>query len=118
MSPRDRVVVSFGALSAVLLTVMVGSALTPKSPPHPVSAKVVTVFVSGARFPHTGIVARAPHAIEAQAFFREEDNDLCRVGDLVDAIQTGISLKVDPYSCRAPRSTKTRPKSGKLPTAP
>ena len=100
MSPHDRVVVSFGALSAVLFIVVVGSALTPKRAPHPVVATVVSVYVSGARFPHTGIVARAPHAIEAQAFLREDDPDLCRVGDQVNAMQTGISLKIDPYSCR------------------
>ena len=102
MSPRDRVVASFGALSAVLLTVVVGSALTPKRASHPVVATVVAVYASGARFPHTGIVARAPHAIEGQAFLREDDPDLCKIGDQVHAIQTGISLKVDPYSCRRP----------------
>lgn len=102
MSPHDRVVVSFGALSAVLLTVVVGSALTPKRASHPVVATVVAVYVAGARFPHTGIVARAPHAIESQAFLQEDDPDLCKIGDQVNAIQTGISLKVDPYSCRRP----------------
>jgi hypothetical protein len=53
MSPHDRVVVSFGALSAVLLTVVIGSALTPKAPSHQVVGTVVAVFVSGARWPHT-----------------------------------------------------------------
>jgi len=107
MSSHDRVVVSFGALLAVLLTVVIGSALTPKPASHPVVATVVAVYVSGARFPHTGIVARAPHAIEAQAFFQEDDPELCKVGDQVDAMQTGISIKVNPYSCRRPTPRNT-----------
>jgi hypothetical protein len=107
MSPHDRVVVSFGALSAVFLAAVIGSALTPKPASHQVVGTVVAVFVSGARWPHTGIVVRAPHAIETQAFLREDDPELCRVGDLVNAIQTGVSLKVDPYSCHRPHKARS-----------
>src|SRR5689334_14341531 len=109
MSPHDRVVVSFAALSAVLLTVFIGeSVLPPNQPSHPVVGTVVAVYVTGVRFPRTVMVIRAPKAIEAQVSFRENDPELCMVGDQVSATQTGISLKVDPYSCRRPGTAGPR----------
>ena len=102
MREKDKGLLSFGLLAALMLLIAAGSALTPKSPPHEVVARVVDVYVSGARFPRTVIIAHAPHAIDAHGMFRQGYPENCRVGDEVDGTQTGITLKIDPYTCRHP----------------
>jgi hypothetical protein len=76
------------------------SNLTPKAPSHPVTARVVQIYTSGARFPHTVIIAQAPHAMEAHAIVR--DGEDCRLGDRIGGVQTGVALRVDPLTCRRP----------------
>jgi hypothetical protein len=110
MKAKDKALLSFGSVAALMLFVAVGSALTPKSPSHRVVATVVDVYVAGARFPRTVIIAHAPRAIDAHAMFRESDDDNCRVGDEVDGTQSGISLVVDPHTCRRPASFTRRDK--------
>jgi hypothetical protein len=102
MKTRDKGLACLMSLGVLTAVVAAGSALTIKSPSHKVVARVVDTYVSGARFPRTVIVARAPHAIDAQGVFREGDDEDCRVGDVVTGTQTGITLKIDPYTCRRP----------------
>lgn len=102
MKAADKILLSFGSVAILMVVVAAGSALTPKSESHKVVAKVVDTYVAGARLPRTVIVAHAPHAIDAHGIFRENDHENCRVGDVVDGIQTGIALKIDPYTCRRP----------------
>jgi len=108
MKARDKGLLSFASLGAAVLFVGIGSSLSPKGPSHPVLATVTNVYVSGARFPRTAIVARAPGTIEALGSLREDDVDDCRVGDIVEGKQTGISLRVDPYTCRRPAGHPAR----------
>jgi hypothetical protein len=104
MKTRDKGLLGLMSLAILTVVVAAGSALTAKSPGHKVVARVVDTYVSGARFPRTVIVAHAPHAIDAHGMFREGDDENCRVGDVVTGTQTGISLKIDPYTCRRPRA--------------
>jgi len=109
MKAREKARLSVSSIAAVVLFVVVGSALTRKPPGHHVVATVVDVYVAGARFPQTVIIAHAPHAIDAHVTFRESDYDSCDVGDAVDGTQTGITLVVDPDTCRrAARSAARR----------
>ena len=110
MKAKDKALLSISSIGAVIFVIVVGSALTPKAPSHHVVATVADVYVAGARFPQTVIVAHAPHAIDAHATFRENDYDNCRVGDDVDGTQTGITLVVDPSTCRRPASSAGRHK--------
>lgn len=102
MKATDKGLLSLGSVAALIVMVAAGSALTPKSPSHKVVAKVVDTYITGARFPHTVIVAHAPHAIDAHGVFREDYRENCRVGDVVDGTQAGITLKIDAYTCRRP----------------
>jgi len=102
MKIRDKGLLSLGLVAALIVVVAAGSALTPKSPSHKVVARVVGTYAAGARFPRTVIVAHAPHAIDAHGVFQEGDDENCNVGDVVDGTQTGITLKIDPYTCRRP----------------
>ena len=104
MKTRDKGLASLMSLAVLTVVVAAGSALTPKGASHKVVARVVGTYVSGARFPRTVIVAHAPHAIDAHGMFREGDDENCRVGDVVTGTQAGISLKIDPYTCRRPRA--------------
>lgn len=102
MKTWDKGLACLMSLAVLTVVVAAGLALTPKSPGHKVVARVVDTYVTGARFPRTVIVAHAPQAIDAQGMFREGDDENCRVGDVVTGTQTGITLKIDPYSCRRP----------------
>jgi hypothetical protein len=110
MKATDKALLGFGSISVLVVLVAAGSALTPKSPSHEVVAKVVDTYVTGARFPRTIIVAHAPHAIDAHGVFRENDHENCSVGDVVDGTQTGITLKIDPYTCKRPSALAKRGK--------
>jgi len=85
-----------------------GFALIPKSPSHPVHARVVQMYTAGARFPRTVIVAQAHGAMEAHASVRNTAYDLCHIGDVVDGVQTGVGLWVNPDTCRAPQTSSTK----------
>lgn len=108
MKPTDKVLLSFGSVAILMVVVALGSALTPKSPSHKVVATVVDTYVIGARFPRTVIVAHASNAIDAHGVFRENDHENCSVGDVVDGSQAGLTLKIDPYTCRRPSAFEGR----------
>ena len=110
MTARDKELLSLGSVAVLTVVIAAGSVLTPKSSSHKVVARVVDTYVTGARFPRTVIVARAPHAIDAHGVFREDSDERCSVGDVVDGTQTGITLKIEPYTCRRPSSYAERRK--------
>lgn len=92
---------------AAVAIVVVGAALAARSlqvshgqPPHRVVARVTQVYVTGVRHIHSVIVAQAPHAMVGRAGTREFEPLQCAVGDVVDGIQTGVQLTIDPHSCR------------------
>lgn len=110
MNAKDKMILSFGGLAAFTLVVAAGSALTPKAPSRHVEATVVQIYTAGARFPHTVIIAHALGTLDAHGLVQYEGEDHCRVGDLVDGEQTGVSLTVDPRTCRPPQmSSVSRP---------
>jgi len=53
MKAREKARLSVSSIAAVVLFVVVGSALTRKPPGHHVVATVVDVYVAGARFART-----------------------------------------------------------------
>jgi hypothetical protein len=108
MKPEDKLLLSVGSVAGITLLVALASALTPKRPSHHVTATVVEIGVGGARFPTTLVIAHASGAIEAQASIRYPGELRCEVGDLVDGEQTGITLVIDPKTCRRRQTSSTR----------
>lgn len=90
----------FGVAAALALVFVLNSTPTRVAPSHRVVATVTSIYVSGAHFPHTVVIAHSPHAIDARASLQENDPDYCRVGDQIDGTVTGITLDVDPKTCR------------------
>ena len=108
MNARDRGTLAFAAPVVVMSIAAAGFAMIPKSPSHPVHARVVQMYTAGARFPRTVIVAQAHGAMEAHASVRNTAYDLCHIGDVVDGVQTGVALRVNPDTCRAPQTSSTK----------
>ena len=108
MSAKDKALLGFGSLALALLIVAVGMSVPKERPSHPVLATVTRVYVAGAHFPRTVIIAHAPHAIDAHASFPESHPDDCKIGDDVDGVQTGLTLTVNPYTCRRPSKPPIR----------
>ena len=110
MSFRLKGVWPFVAAAAFLSVVGIGTALTPSAPSHHVTARITQMYAAGARFPYTVIVATAPNALQAHAILHYDEVYRCRVGYLIDGVQTGISLRVDPETCARPQtSSVSRP---------
>lgn len=107
MSAKAEGIIPFGAVSAAMLLVGVASHFTTKQPNHHVTATVVRIATAGARFPHDIVIAKAPHTMEADAAVSYPYSTTCRIGDDIDGNQTGISLAVDPNSCRRPQMSST-----------
>ena len=107
MKALDKGLLPIGAVAGVTLLVAVASVFTPKAPSRHVIASVVMITSSGARFPRPVVIARAPRAIEAQARLRYPDELRCQVGDVVDGEQTGVTLVIDPKTCRPPQTSST-----------
>jgi hypothetical protein len=107
MRVRYKALLSFSSVALALLIVVVGSSGPEKRPSHPVVARVIRVYVAGAHFPRTVIIAHVPHAIDAHATFPASYAEDCGIGDEVNGKQTGLSLTVDPYTCRRPSNGVT-----------
>ena len=97
----------FEALLASSGLIAIASYVTPKQPTHAVKATVVRIAAAGARFPHDIVIAKAPGAMLGQASVSYPYQTWCRIGDEVDAQQTGISLAIDPQTCRRPQISST-----------
>lgn len=108
MKTWDKGLASLLSLAVLTVVLAAGSALTPKGASHKVVARVVGTYVTDGKFPRTVVIAHVPHAIDAHGVFREGDDENCRIGDAVTGTQTGITLKIDPYTCR-------RPSAGQMP---
>ena len=108
MNAREKGTVAFVGPIMVMLVAAVAFSTVPKAPSHPVLARVVQTYTAGARFPRTVIIAQAQGAMEARASARNTAYDLCHVGDLVDGVQTGVALRVDPDSCRTSQMSSVR----------
>ena len=107
MHRTDKGLIPFVVMLVIVLAVAVGQHFTKKQPTRPVVAKVVEVTTRGASFPRDIVIARAPHAIETEASVPYPEVTDCRVGDDVDAKQTGISLIIDVRTCRRPQMSST-----------
>ena len=107
MKAKDKMILSFGGLAAFTLVVAAGSALTPKASSRHVKATVVQIYTAGARFPHTVVIARAPGTMDAHGLIQYEAENHCRIGDIVDGEQAGITLTVDARTCRPPQTSST-----------
>ena len=108
MNAREKGTIAFVAPVLVMVIAAAGFAVIPKAPSHPVQARVVQMYTAGARFPRTIIVAQARGAMQAHARVRYTAFDLCHIGDVVDGVQTGLALQVNPNTCRAPQTSSTK----------
>jgi hypothetical protein len=107
MNAKEKGTIAFVAPVLVMFIAAAGFAVKPKAPSHPVQARVVQMYTAGARFPRTIIVAQAQGAMEARGRVRDRNYDLCHIGDVVDGVQTGVALQVNPDSCRPPQMSST-----------
>ena len=96
----------FGVAAALTLAFVLNSTPTRVAPSHRVVATVTDVYVDGWFQPRTFVAAHVPHAIDEQTLVWYGDESRCRVGDEVDGTVTGITLRVDPHTCRRPGSHK------------
>ena len=108
MNASDKGTIALSAPIVVMFTAAVGFSLIPKAPSHPVEATIVQMYTAGARFPRTIVVAQARGAMEAHATVYYTAYDLCRVGDLVDGVQTGVALEIKPETCRVAQTSSTK----------
>jgi hypothetical protein len=104
---RPIVPAILGVAAALALVFFIKSNPTPKGPSRRVVATVTYVYLTGYMSPPRIIInAHVPHAIDEQTLVRYGDESRCRVGDEVDGTVTGITLRVDPHTCRRPGSHK------------
>jgi len=107
MKAFDKGLLPIGGVAGIVLLVAAADYLSPKRPSRHVTATVVAITSAGARFPRPVVTAQAPKAIEAQAMLRYSEELHCNVGDVVDGELTGITLVIDPKTCRRPQTSST-----------
>jgi hypothetical protein len=108
MRALDKGLPPIGTVAGFTLLMAAVTYFTPKRPSHHVTATIVEITSSGARFPRTIIIARAPRAMEARASPQYPEELHCKVGDDVDGKQTGVALVIDPTTCRRPQISSVR----------
>ena len=106
MKPIERVELGVLILGGICVAAIIGLSFRPVQASKPVTAKVISISPTGAKFPRALVVARTATGITSEIIVRWDDFR-CHVGDDISGTQTGITVILDRSSCRSAGQTSS-----------
>ncbi len=108
MKTSEKMLLAIVGFIAICIVAVIAVSFGPAQASRHVTAKVVRIvpLPVAVRRPRDNVVAVTADGISSSASVRD-DQLRCAVGDTVDGTKTGVSVVIDPTSCRRPDQTSS-----------